>query len=64
MSVCIGIADIILFQVLQKPFGVLCINLDAYLIYLCMYGYLIYVCLLDIFISFIHEWILNLFMHF
>lgn len=64
MSVYIGIADIILFQVLQKLFGVLRINLDAYLIYLCMYGYLIYVCLLDIFISFIHEWILNLFMHF
>lgn len=55
MSVCIGIADIILFQVLQKLFGVLRINLDAYLIYLCMYGYLIYVCLLDIFISFIHS---------
>ena len=59
MSVCIDIADIICFK--QKLFGVLRINLDAYLIYLCMYGYLIYVCLLDIFI---HEWILNLFMHF
>ena len=58
MSVCIDIADIIFFQ---KSSGVQRINLDAYLIYLCIYGYLIYVCLLDIFI---HEWILNLFMLF